>query len=185
MRRAGRASSMATDLIFTRRILPTRPQLPHEKKFVRDASAGRVDRLWKRKTRESVQSDSRPRYQRHPRATSRRHTSREFRFQLFRRRNARREVARRKIRTRISAQTPIRFFNRSLTACGLALPPDAFITWPTNQPTAFGLVLASATLSGFLATMSSTDLLERRERVTCSECDLACRSRTSSTVRTR
>ena len=24
--------------------------------------------------------------------------------------------------------------SRSLTACGLALPPDDFITWPTNQP---------------------------------------------------
>src|ERR1700682_1856870 len=46
------------------------------------------------------------------------------------------------------AQVPIFFFRRSLTACGLALPPDAFITWPTNQPIAFGFDLASATLSG-------------------------------------
>ena len=55
-----------------------------------------------------------------------------------------------RVRARVS------FSGVSLTACGLALPPDAFITWPTNQPIAFGLVLASATLSGFLAMMSST-----------------------------
>src|SRR3984885_10789724 len=30
------------------------------------------------------------------------------------------------------AQSPIRFLRSALTACGLALPPDAFITWPTN-----------------------------------------------------
>jgi hypothetical protein len=51
---------------------------------------------------------------------------------------------------------PIFFRKSSLTVCGLALPPDAFITWPTNQPIAFGFVLASASLSGFLATISST-----------------------------
>ena len=56
---------------------------------------------------------------------------------------------------------------RSLTACGLALPPDAFITWPTNQPIAFGLVLASPTLSGFLATMSSTSFSIAETSVTC------------------
>src|SRR6202042_3353430 len=49
------------------------------------------------------------------------------------------------VRTRTGAQRPSFFFRRSLTACGLALPPDAFMTWPTNQPIAFGLVLASAT----------------------------------------
>jgi hypothetical protein len=27
----------------------------------------------------------------------------------------------------------------SLTACGFALPPDDFITWPTNQPSNAGL----------------------------------------------
>jgi hypothetical protein len=31
-------------------------------------------------------------------------------------------------------QMPSLDFSRSLTACGLALPPDDFITWPTNQP---------------------------------------------------
>src|ERR1700754_3803110 len=30
-------------------------------------------------------------------------------------------------------------FRMSLTACGLALPPDDFITWPTNQPASCGL----------------------------------------------
>src|SRR5438067_214170 len=45
---------------------------------------------------------------------------------------------------------------RSLTACGLALPPDDFITCPTNQPTSCGLALACATLSGLAAMMSST-----------------------------
>ena len=32
-------------------------------------------------------------------------------------------------------QMPSLDLSRSLTACGLALPPDDFITWPTNQPT--------------------------------------------------
>ena len=31
-------------------------------------------------------------------------------------------------------QNPSLRLSSSLTACGLALPPDAFITWPTNQP---------------------------------------------------
>src|SRR5262245_34966578 len=30
-----------------------------------------------------------------------------------------------------SAQRPSLLLSRSLTACGLALPPDDFITWPT------------------------------------------------------
>ena len=50
-----------------------------------------------------------------------------------------------------------------MTACGLALPPDDFITWPTNQPIAFGLVLASATLSGLLAMIVVDDLLDRAQ----------------------
>ena len=65
-------------------------------------------------------------------------------------------------------QPPMRFFRSSLTVCGFALPPDAFITWPTNHPIAFGLALASATLSGFgdnfldelLQTANVADLLE-------------------------
>src|SRR5262245_16349167 len=48
------------------------------------------------------------------------------------------------------AQTPSLRLSTSFTACGLALPPDAFITWPTNQPISFGLPRACATLSGFL-----------------------------------
>src|SRR5208282_322918 len=65
------------------------------------------------------------------------------------------------------AQSPIRFFRRSLTACGLALPPEAFITWPTNQPIAFGFVLAAPTLSGFLPMMSSTSFSIAEKSVTC------------------
>ncbi len=41
------------------------------------------------------------------------------------------------------------------------MPPDAFITWPTNQPIAFGFVLASATLSGFLGDDVIDKLFER------------------------
>jgi hypothetical protein len=44
----------------------------------------------------------------------------------------------------------------ALTACGLALPPVAFITWPTNQPASAGLACACATLSGLAAITSST-----------------------------
>jgi hypothetical protein len=46
-------------------------------------------------------------------------------------------------------QSPSFFFKSSLTNCGLALPPKRFMTWPTNHIIAFGLALASATLSGF------------------------------------
>src|SRR4051794_2570618 len=45
-------------------------------------------------------------------------------------------------RTRRRAQTPSFDFKRSFTDCGLALPPDDFITWPTNQPISCGLALA-------------------------------------------
>src|SRR5437868_15299636 len=53
-------------------------------------------------------------------------------------------------------QMPSLDLRRSLTACGLALPPDDFITCPTNQPTSCGLAFACATLSGLAAIMSST-----------------------------
>ena len=53
-------------------------------------------------------------------------------------------------------QSPSLALSRSLTACGFALPPEAFITWPTNQPSSFGLALACATLSGLAAMMSAT-----------------------------
>ncbi len=36
----------------------------------------------------------------------------------------------------------------SFTAFGLALPPVAFITWPTNQPASFGLALGLFDLVG-------------------------------------
>jgi hypothetical protein len=50
-----------------------------------------------------------------------------------------------------------------LTACGLALPPDAFITWPTNQPSSFGLAFACATLSGLAGDDLVDHLLDRAE----------------------
>src|SRR5882757_11475622 len=53
------------------------------------------------------------------------------------------------------AQMPSFAFRRSFTACGLALPPDDFITWPTNQPASCGLAFACATLSGLADMMSS------------------------------
>src|SRR6185312_11380786 len=56
---------------------------------------------------------------------------------------------------------------RSLTACGLALPPVAFITWPTNQPAMVGLALACSTLSGLAAITSSTAFSMAPVSVTC------------------
>src|SRR4029078_2160706 len=44
-------------------------------------------------------------------------------------------------------------FKMSLTACGLALPPEDFITLPTNHSIAFGLDFALATLSGSFTTI--------------------------------
>src|SRR4029453_14275970 len=64
-------------------------------------------------------------------------------------------------------QMPSFAFKRSLTACGLALPPDCFITWPTNQPTSCGLAFACATLSGLAAMMSSTTFSIAPRSVTC------------------
>ena len=60
-------------------------------------------------------------------------------------------------------QSPSFFFSSSLTACGLALPPEAFITWPTNQPIAFGLVLASRDLVGIVGDDLVDHLLDRAE----------------------
>ena len=45
-------------------------------------------------------------------------------------------------------QIPSFALSMSLTACGFALPPDAFITWPTNQPISFGLGLRLRDLVG-------------------------------------
>src|SRR5664279_6210567 len=56
----------------------------------------------------------------------------------------------------LSVQMPSLDLSRSFTACGLALPPDDFITWPTNQPISCGLARACATLSGLADMMSST-----------------------------
>jgi hypothetical protein len=53
------------------------------------------------------------------------------------------------------------------TACGLALPPVAFITWPTNQPASLGLALACSTLSGLAAITSSTAASMAPVSVTC------------------
>jgi hypothetical protein len=39
----------------------------------------------------------------------------------------------------------------SFTALGLALPPVAFITWPTNQPASLGFCLAFSTCAGLAA----------------------------------
>src|SRR5436190_390916 len=39
-------------------------------------------------------------------------------------------------------QSPSLRLSSSLTACGFALPPDAFIAWPTNQPRSFSFALA-------------------------------------------
>ncbi len=49
---------------------------------------------------------------------------------------------------RATSQRPSFDLSRSLTACGLALPPDDFITWPTNQPEAAGLAFACVDLVG-------------------------------------
>src|SRR5450432_1404362 len=57
---------------------------------------------------------------------------------------------------RARLQIPSLLLSSSLTAPGFALPPDAFITCPTNQPIIVGLALAWATLSGFWAMISST-----------------------------
>ena len=59
-------------------------------------------------------------------------------------------------RARAAHQSPSLLLSSSFTACGLALPPEAFITCPTNQPIAFGLVLGPRPCPGFLATISST-----------------------------
>src|SRR3984893_16826739 len=50
-------------------------------------------------------------------------------------------------------QMPSLDLSRSFTACGLALPPDAFIAWPTNHAISCGFARACATLSGLAAMM--------------------------------
>src|SRR5262245_15405295 len=40
---------------------------------------------------------------------------------------------------------PIFALSSSLTVCGLAFPPEDFMTWPTNQPIIAGFVLPCAT----------------------------------------
>ena len=60
-----------------------------------------------------------------------------------------------------SDQTPSLALSRSLTACGFALPPDAFITWPTNQPSIAGLALACSDLVGIGGDDVVDQLLDR------------------------
>src|SRR5258705_11413509 len=64
-------------------------------------------------------------------------------------------------------QMPSLDLSRSFTTCGLALPPDDFMTWPTNQPSACGLAFACATLSGLTAMISSTTFSMAERSVTC------------------
>ncbi len=121
---------------------------------------------------ESVPTDSRARLRRASSAsafgTERRRRARDFRFR-FRvsgpLRSAFGDATRRRASLVLRARASS--CSRSLTACGLALPPDDFITWPTNQPIAFGFALASATLSGLLAMMSSTTFSIAPRSVTC------------------
>ena len=54
-------------------------------------------------------------------------------------------------------------FQQSLTACGLALPPVAFITWPTNQPSACRLRLRLRDLVGIGGDDLVDGLLDRAE----------------------
>src|SRR5665213_211844 len=64
-------------------------------------------------------------------------------------------------------QMPSLDLSRSFTACGLALPPDDFITCPTNQPISCGLARACATLSGLADMMLSTTFSIALRSVTC------------------
>ena len=60
-------------------------------------------------------------------------------------------------------QIPSFFFRISLSACGLALPPEAFIAWPTNQPSIVGFASTLATLSGIGGDDLVDHLLDRAE----------------------
>src|SRR6056297_966925 len=55
----------------------------------------------------------------------------------------------------------------SFTALGLALPPVAFITCPTNQPASLGLALAFSTCAGLSAMIWSTAASIAPVSVTC------------------
>ena len=98
-----------------------------------------------RKSRENRSADSQMRTVQYRSARlelrpPRRHCEHQFR----RRRGIRRSIAsRRPVRTRAeprgARQMPSFDLRRSFTACGLALPPDDFITWPTNQPSSVRL----------------------------------------------
>src|SRR5262249_30446393 len=68
---------------------------------------------------------------------------------------------------RVRHAIPSFFFTSSLTACGLALPPVAFMTWPTNHPASAGLALAWSALSGFAAMTSFTAFSMAPRSVTC------------------
>ena len=60
-------------------------------------------------------------------------------------------------------QMPSLDFSRSLTACGLALPPDDFITWPTNQPIELRLGLGLRDLVGIGGDDLVDHLLDRAD----------------------
>src|SRR6185437_9309117 len=128
-----------------------------EKIFAQGAPRGHVGRLNRSKTSESLPTDS-PSH-----VGSRDVQALSLGLMQCRTRPAMTRCTRRAStvhtgRAMPSGQRPSLLLRRSLTACGLALPPEAFITCPTNQPMAFGLLLACSTLSGLAATISSTTL---------------------------
>ena len=66
-------------------------------------------------------------------------------------------------------------FSSSFTACGLALPPDNFITWPTNQPIIAGFILRLLCLLGIA-------LQDGDDELSISEMSLTCFIPRASTV---
>ena len=97
---------------------------PLAKNFAKKAVCGRVAGLTRAKTRESVHTDS---LFGTARGVFARRAMESFAFVLVLSNDCV-AASRRARRIERRAQLPIRCFNRSLTACGLALPPEAFIT---------------------------------------------------------
>jgi hypothetical protein len=141
--------------------------LPYEKNYAPDGFRGTLAARSRRKSRESVPTDSRRRLRRAATCCLASSLRESFSVPFRRRGSCAAAACDCRGGSAPNAQTPSFFFKRSLTACGFALPPDALITWPTNQPIALGLVLASATLSGFLPTMSSTSFSIAERSVSC------------------
>jgi len=126
-RRAGREAQIALTLIATyRHVL--------QNFFAQNCLRGGRAHRNRSKNAESVPSDSR--LKRHPRCFDPPSTTVRVAFARCRARpyhHRARPAARRAdddlhARSRAIRQTPSLAFRRSLTACGLALPPDAFIT---------------------------------------------------------